>query len=301
MPTGIYKKTKEHGRKISDTLKRKGIKPPSTKGTVLSEEHKRKLSEAHKGKMPKNIELFRKKGSLACIGRTPWNKGKSTSLEIREKQNKAKLGKPSPKKGKRYSDCNTKRKHIFKDIKDAVFKKYNGRCAFCGSKKILSIDHIYPISRGGTDDLDNLQLLCKKCNSTKHNKTFLSFREAVWGHKYLFYHTFCKKITDGDTIIVDIDLGFRLWIRDARLRLARINTPEIRTRDKEEKKQGLKAKKFLTDLIKGKQIIIETIKMPKDKQPIDSFGRYLVEIYDIDGNNINDLLAKNGYAIYKDY
>ena len=50
------------------------------------------------------------------------------------------------------------------------------------------------------------------------------------------------KIVDGDTVDVDIDLGFGMWIKDERVRMMGIDTPESRTRDKVEKKFGLASK-----------------------------------------------------------
>ena len=53
------------------------------------------------------------------------------------------------------------------------------------------------------------------------------------------------KVIDGDTVDVDIDLGFGVWIKDERVRIMGIDTPESRTSDKVEKKFGLAAKKRL--------------------------------------------------------
>ena len=50
------------------------------------------------------------------------------------------------------------------------------------------------------------------------------------------------KVVDGDTVDIDIDLGFGVWLKDQRIRLMGIDTPESRTRDDEEKKFGLLAK-----------------------------------------------------------
>ena len=65
------------------------------------------------------------------------------------------------------------------------------------------------------------------------------------------YEYRCKvvKIIDGDTVDVDIDLGFGVWLHKERIRLFGIDTPESRTRDLEEKKYGLAAKKFLTGML----------------------------------------------------
>ena len=60
------------------------------------------------------------------------------------------------------------------------------------------------------------------------------------------YEYKCKvvRVVDGDTVDVDIDLGFDVWLSKQRVRLYGVDTPESRTRDKEEKKYGLRAKAF---------------------------------------------------------
>ena len=57
------------------------------------------------------------------------------------------------------------------------------------------------------------------------------------------------KIIDGDTVDVDIDLGFGVWLKKERIRMYGIDTPESRTRDLDEKKYGLLAKEFLTRML----------------------------------------------------
>ena len=56
------------------------------------------------------------------------------------------------------------------------------------------------------------------------------------------YRANINRVVDGDTVDVDIDLGFGVWMKDERVRLAGIDTPESRTRDKVEKKFGLASK-----------------------------------------------------------
>lgn len=66
--------------------------------------------------------------------------------------------------------------------KQAVYASYNGKCAICGKYvkfKRMSIDHIVPYSRGGTDDLNNLQLTCKSCNSVKSYLTMQELYEKI--------------------------------------------------------------------------------------------------------------------------
>lgn len=61
-----------------------------------------------------------------------------------------------------------KRKYIPFDIRKKILS--HGQCVFCGDTKRLSIDHIIPITHGGTNDESNLQCLCLKCNLKKGNK-----------------------------------------------------------------------------------------------------------------------------------
>ena len=108
------------------------------------------------------------------------------------------------------------------------------------------------------------------------------------------YKAKCSRVIDGDTIdCAWIDLGFYMLLKDQRLRLNRINAPESRTKDKEEKKRGLASKKFLHNLLHNKEILIET-------QKSDAFGRYLAEVWYND-TNVNDLLVENNHAEYKEY
>tara|TARA_B100000035_G_C20793620_1_gene462287 strand:+ start:93 stop:473 length:381 start_codon:yes stop_codon:yes gene_type:complete len=62
------------------------------------------------------------------------------------------------------------------------------------------------------------------------------------------YNAIVDRVVDGDTIDVTIDLGFKVW-KKMRVRMEGINTPESRTRDKEEKKRGLAAKDRLIEIL----------------------------------------------------
>ncbi|MDA9008030.1 thermonuclease family protein [Porticoccaceae bacterium] len=86
----------------------------------------------------------------------------------------------------------------------------------------------------------------------------------------------CKvvKVVDGDTVDVDIDLGFGVWMRDERVRVMGIDTPESRTRDLVEKKFGLAAKERLKGLL-GKTSVLRTQVSKSGEDMKGKFGRIL--------------------------
>ena len=100
------------------------------------------------------------------------------------------------------------------------------------------------------------------------------------------------KVVDGDTIKVEIDLGFDLCVTTT-IRLAGIDTPESRTKDLKEKQLGLDAKKWLeTILTENQNIRIHTTKDADEK-----YGRLLGTLYlSNDVNSINELMIESGYA-----
>ena len=90
------------------------------------------------------------------------------------------------------------------------------------------------------------------------------------------YEYKCKivKVVDGDTVDVDIDLGFGCWLRDERVRIMGIDTPESRTSDKVEKIFGLKAKERLNSLL-GANAILQTQVSKNGENMKGKFGRVL--------------------------
>ena len=108
----------------------------------------------------------------------------------------------------------------------------------------------------------------------------------------------CKvvKIIDGDTVDVDIDLGFGVWQHKQRIRLYGIDTPESRTRDKVEKQYGLKAKEFLTGMLDDDGgILLKTRKDGKGK-----FGRILGELWrttNYADKSINEYMIEKHHAV----
>lgn len=101
------------------------------------------------------------------------------------------------------------------------------------------------------------------------------------------------KVVDGDTIDVDIDLGFDISFT-SRVRLAGIDTPESRTTDKEEKVLGLEVKDRLKTLISSANtVVIRTEKMNSSEK----YGRILGWLF-LDGaeKSVNEALIADGYA-----
>ncbi len=116
-------------------------------------------------------------------------------------------------------------------------------------------------------------------------------------HYLYHYRAVVVSVYDGDTIRVDVDLGLRSWRHRERIRLARINAPEIRGA---QRPAGLAARDFLRELLEGREILLQTIKDRTGK-----YGRYLGEIWlkqdSGDYLNVNDLLVEKGHAEYATY
>ena len=107
------------------------------------------------------------------------------------------------------------------------------------------------------------------------------------------------KIVDGDTVDVDINLGFGVWLHDERVRIMGIDTPESRTRDRVEDLFGEAAKARLKELMKhgGKLITTED----KDGEDMKGkFGRILGDFYvEHEGvkKRVTDILVEEGHAV----
>ena len=103
------------------------------------------------------------------------------------------------------------------------------------------------------------------------------------------------RVIDGDTVDVDIDLGFGVWLRKERVRMYGIDTPESRTRDKVEKVYGLAAKDFLSKMLSTGEMSIKTYKDAKGK-----FGRILGELFmktSVGELSVNQSLVENSHAV----
>tara|TARA_A100001037_G_C14893951_1_gene519707 strand:- start:33 stop:395 length:363 start_codon:yes stop_codon:yes gene_type:complete len=110
------------------------------------------------------------------------------------------------------------------------------------------------------------------------------------------YKCVVTRVVDGDTVDVDIDLGFGVWLKKQRVRLMGVNAPESRTRDLEEKKRGLAAKEFVKAFCPEGQVV----KLRSHDR--GKFGRILGEIIVFDSkldqeSTINQMLIREGHAV----
>ena len=107
------------------------------------------------------------------------------------------------------------------------------------------------------------------------------------------YKARLDRVIDGDTIDVNIDLGFDITVHK-RIRLAGIDTPESRTRDLEEKKRGLASKARLIELLDKGDLVVES-------KEVGKYGRVLgvLHIHPEDNLpfNINNKLVEEGFAV----
>ena len=104
------------------------------------------------------------------------------------------------------------------------------------------------------------------------------------------------KMVDGDTVDVDIDLGFGVWLRNERVRIVGIDCPESRTSDKIEKVFGEAAKQRVTSLLSSEATLISQIsKMGENMK--GKFGRILGDFKTINDQVISTTLMEEGHAV----
>jgi len=107
------------------------------------------------------------------------------------------------------------------------------------------------------------------------------------------YKACINRVVDGDTIDVDIDLGFNIWLYNERVRLLGIDAPPPRSRDLEEKAAGLLSADILSKVLPIDLDIIVTIDI---LQPRGKYGRIVGTVYK-NGDNINHYMIDNNYAV----
>lgn len=172
---------------FSDEWKRK--MSIAGKGRVFSDDHKKRLSESlkgkNKGKSHPQTDETKRKISLANKGNQPWL-GKKHTDEQKRKMSERTQGSNAPgwKDGRMkdriyrclYSRLVMQNRRALGNISSsqwtAIKAKFHFSCPACGKFEPdikLTIDHIIPVSRDGTNDINNLQPLCGPCNSRKRN------------------------------------------------------------------------------------------------------------------------------------
>jgi|TARA_Y100000022_G_C13101199_1_gene306862 micrococcal nuclease len=112
------------------------------------------------------------------------------------------------------------------------------------------------------------------------------------------YHYPCKiiKVVDGDTVDVDIDLGFGVWMKNQRIRMYGIDAPESRTSNQTEKRYGVASKRFLEGMCDDKNGLV--LRTHKDKK--GKFGRILGELWrttDYADQSINEYMIEKYHAV----
>ena len=113
------------------------------------------------------------------------------------------------------------------------------------------------------------------------------------------YEYKCKirKVVDGDTVDIDIDLGFGIWLNDERVRIMGIDTPESRTSDPVEKIFGLAAKERVKHLLGADSTLISKVKGDGNEEMRGKFGRILGDFRLNDGDTLTSKLMSEGHAV----
>jgi len=101
------------------------------------------------------------------------------------------------------------------------------------------------------------------------------------------YQAVVDSVYDGDTVTVDVDLGFGIWLRGQKIRLFGVDAPEVRG---EERESGLKSRDWLRNEVLEKSVVLETVRDKKGK-----YGRWLGILF-LSGENVNKKLISHGLA-----
>jgi len=110
------------------------------------------------------------------------------------------------------------------------------------------------------------------------------------------YKVTVLRVVDGDTVDVDIDLGFGIVLSNERVRIMGIDTPESRTRNKLEKVFGLASKTRLKELL-GKTAVLKTQINKNGEDMKGKFGRILGDFVSKDGRMVTDVMIEEGHCV----
>lgn len=146
----------------------------------LSEEERQRFSEiaedAYQRAFPKRPAPFRVQVTMKLTD-YGGNYRDSKTQTFSATETEALIRRLAKKRGSYYCDdaifrslCRVERGRVSNHVRFEVYERDGNRCCKCGSTAHLEIDHIIPISKGGTSDLNNLQTLCHDCNAKKGNR-----------------------------------------------------------------------------------------------------------------------------------
>lgn len=143
----------------------------------------------------------------------------------------------------------------------------------------LKVNDCYPLKANALADLSKLKV-GSVIESRKKGSSY--YFESVSSAKEMFtYKAYLERVVDGDTLLVNIDLGFSIFV-EQRLRLRGLDAPELGTA------QGNAAKKFIESRLKDCSfLIIKT-------HGFDKYDRYLVDVFYLKGEANEDLVLKEG-------
>lgn len=110
------------------------------------------------------------------------------------------------------------------------------------------------------------------------------------------YRAYVVKVIDGDTVDVDIDLGFGVMLKDERVRIMGIDTPESRTSDRVEDLFGEAAKARLKQIL-GDECILKTQVNKHGEDMKGKFGRILGDFIAQDGRMITEIMTQEGHCV----
>jgi micrococcal nuclease len=110
------------------------------------------------------------------------------------------------------------------------------------------------------------------------------------------YNAELVRVVDGDTVYVDIDLGFGIWLKNESVRIMGIDTPESRTSDKVEKVFGTAAKNRLKEILEADCILVTTDDN-KGEDERGKFGRVLGDFKCPDGRLVTQVMMDEGHAV----
>lgn len=117
------------------------------------------------------------------------------------------------------------RQPIPSKLRHAVFQRDNYRCVECGAtnkETTLEIDHIIPVAKGGTNDISNLQTLCKECNRAKSATIWktepnIQILEDQYNHLNKYRHQLQQKLEQAYNEEEKIDYKFKIFKLDEKI------------------------------------------------------------------------------------